>query len=176
MILADMGGCFDLDQRFIFDKIADDKHRHCREVASHDMPIGLSDFALVCQVFRLVLHIPCQAGDVGGLAEGERACSVDRLRQGLSLHQVHDQVGEAALFAAKHKLDNIVFGVVSPNDPKLAKWKMHGMASNSLVLASRAKRAMITYTDLKMDDLHWLEEKLVLLVKLPDFPFEIQLF
>lgn len=64
MILADMGGCFDLDQRFIFDKIADDKHRHCREVAPHDAPIGLSDLALVCQVFRLVLHIPCQA-DIG---------------------------------------------------------------------------------------------------------------
>ena len=83
---------------------------------------------------------------------------------------IGDDKGKAEAWAAKHKLDNIVFGVVSPNDPKLAKWKMHGMASNSLVLASRAKRAMITYTDLKMDDLHWLEEKLVLLVKLPDFP------
>ena len=59
-----MGGCFDLDHRLVFDKIADDKHRHCREVAPHDTSIGLSDFALVCQAFRLVLHEPCQAGNV----------------------------------------------------------------------------------------------------------------
>jgi hypothetical protein len=33
-------------------------------VAPHDTSIGLSDFALVCQAFRLVLHEPCQAGNV----------------------------------------------------------------------------------------------------------------
>lgn len=41
---------------------------------------------------------------------------------------------------------------------------MRGLATNSLVLTSRDKRALISYTDVSMNDLPWLEAKLTLLL------------
>ena len=72
---------------------------------------------------------------------------------------------KAQSWVARHELNNIVFGVVSPNDPALAAWKLHPMATNSHVLACQSKRAMITLTDLTVDDLNNLEAKLFELVK-----------
>ena len=77
---------------------------------------------------------------------------------------IGDDQQKAEAWAAKQKLDHIYFGVASKYDLQRAGWKMGDVVTNSLVLTCREKRALITYTDLAVNDLQWLEAKLALLV------------
>jgi hypothetical protein len=75
---------------------------------------------------------------------------------------------KALAWVGQHELSEIVFSVVSPDDPKLTGWNIHPDAANSHVLACRAKRAMVTCTNLTVDDLGKLDAKLLELVKRRD--------
>ena len=81
---------------------------------------------------------------------------------------IGDDTEKAIAWAAEHEIKGIVFGIVSPADPELDGWNIHPNAANSHVLACRAKRAMVTYTDLTADDLGKLEAKLLELPKRRD--------
>ena len=62
-------------------------------------------------------------------------------------------------WATEHVI-KIALGFVSPDDPKLAGWNIHPMATSMLVLTNRKKRAVASYTDLEVDELIELETKL----------------
>ena len=73
---------------------------------------------------------------------------------------IGDDQEKAKAWATRHRINNIVFAVVSPNDPKLAEWNIDPKVTNTQVLACRAKRVMVTYTDLKSKDVDKLQAKL----------------
>ena len=78
---------------------------------------------------------------------------------------IGDDQEKAKTWAGQHGIDNIIFAAVSPNDPKLADWNIPSTATNTHVLACRAKRAMVTFTDLKSEDVDKLQVQLSKLVK-----------
>lgn len=81
---------------------------------------------------------------------------------------IGDDQAKAKAWAEEHELDNIVFGVISPDDPALAAWHLHPQATNSHVLSCRSKLARTTFTDLTTADLNKLHKRLAELVKRRD--------
>ena len=78
---------------------------------------------------------------------------------------IGDDREKAKAWAARHHIDGIVFGVVSPNDAKLAEWNIHPTAKSTHVLACRRKRAMAVHTNVKGDEVEELEARLAELLK-----------
>lgn len=77
---------------------------------------------------------------------------------------IGDEPEKAKQWAQQHEITNLVFAAVSPDDPDLAGWNIHPMASNTHVLACRAKRAMVTYTNVNAEEIDALEARLLELV------------